>query len=413
MCRQPNAVISIRQARSFDGFAPGRKRLLCGMVSILALMLGGCGDSAGKDTNHFTRRDVSVVVTEDAQAALVGRSVMQNGGNAVDAAVATALALSVTMPSRVSLLGGGACLVHDPVAKKIEAIDFLPVGVGHNPVAIPTMMRGLYALHARYGQLRFESLIAPAEKLARFDGRVSRGVVADRENAGSVADADDLYQGKAVGDPLVAEAQAGLLGSIRQKGVGSLYQGEFLQHFSAATGVPDRAIRDWAPTWKAGVPVGIDAGNEQAVFAFTPKKGDLVPSLGLATKGPGEISVACLLTAGGWFGTGQKIADLGLPPALANDGAGLVPPVMMANPNVGEVHGAFATGSVTHDADHDLAGLLGHFIIQRDTAATLIRHDTHGTVSAITCVRDARGTGGRDCSAAIAPTRGGLAITPQ
>ena len=94
-----------------DGFVARRKGLLPRFFWSILLATVACTDTATTDKNNFTRRDVSVVVTEEAQAALIGRTIMQKGGNAVDSAVATALALSVTMPSRVSLLGGVVCVV--------------------------------------------------------------------------------------------------------------------------------------------------------------------------------------------------------------------------------------------------------------------------------------------------------------
>ncbi len=47
------------------------------------------------------------------------------------------------------------------------------------PAAVPMLARGLYLLHARYGHLPFESLIVPAEQLARFGTPASRALVRD------------------------------------------------------------------------------------------------------------------------------------------------------------------------------------------------------------------------------------------
>ena len=59
---------------------------------------------------------------------------------------------------------------------------FLPVpggGGGDRPAAAPMLARGLFALHARYGRRPFESLVSPAEQLARFGAPVSRAFARD------------------------------------------------------------------------------------------------------------------------------------------------------------------------------------------------------------------------------------------
>src|SRR5690606_25244293 len=92
-----------------------------------------------------------IVVADEPQAAAIGRDILAQGGNAVDAATAMALAMAVTLPSRASLGGGGMCLVHDAETGDVRALDFLPRPGGDGRVGVPTMLRGLYALHGAYG----------------------------------------------------------------------------------------------------------------------------------------------------------------------------------------------------------------------------------------------------------------------
>jgi gamma-glutamyltranspeptidase/glutathione hydrolase len=95
-------------------------------VALLGLMtLSGCGTvasvvgsgssvEAGKP--GYVRGFLGGVVADEPRAALVARDVLSAGGTAVDAAVAAGFALSVTLPSRAGLGGGGACLVYNPAA---------------------------------------------------------------------------------------------------------------------------------------------------------------------------------------------------------------------------------------------------------------------------------------------------------
>ena len=166
-------------------------------MAALALALGGCETLAGLNpfggggggpqpgTPGFVRGFLGGVAAEDPAAALVARNVLSAGGTAVDAAVAAGFAMAVTLPSRVGLGGGGACLVFDPAKGNTEAVLFLPgsrnaVPPGADrPAAVPLLARGLFALHTRRPGRPFEELIAPAEQLARFGTEIGRGLAAD------------------------------------------------------------------------------------------------------------------------------------------------------------------------------------------------------------------------------------------
>src|SRR3546814_5556981 len=91
--------------------------------------------------------------------------------------------MAVPLPSRVSIAGGGVCLVHDPEDGTVRALDFLPrspdPAPDGRPAAVPGFLRGLAALHAEYGTARWEGLVAAAENAARFGHPVSRSLASD------------------------------------------------------------------------------------------------------------------------------------------------------------------------------------------------------------------------------------------
>lgn len=128
------------------------------------------------------------VVARETFAAEAGRSILNAGGNAVDAAVATALALAVTHPPAGNLGGGGFIVLYLADEKKATTFDFretapasatatmyldasgkLKPGHRKGPWAagVPGTVRGLAAAHAKYGKLPWAKLVEPAEKLAR------------------------------------------------------------------------------------------------------------------------------------------------------------------------------------------------------------------------------------------------------
>ena len=125
--------------------------------------------------------DHGMVVSVSPPAAEVGRSILQRGGNAVDAAIATEFALAVTYPAAGNLGGGGFMVVYpgprcEPAV--IEYRETAPAAAsktmfrkddslyGCKPVGVPGTVRGMALAHKRFGKLPWKDLLAPAIKLA-------------------------------------------------------------------------------------------------------------------------------------------------------------------------------------------------------------------------------------------------------
>ncbi len=143
-----------------------------------------------------------MVVSEQALATEAGVTILEQGGNAADAAVATALALAVVYPQAGNLGGGGFAVwvAHDPASEPLF-LDFresapaalraqmfldetgrpvpersLESGLG---VGVPGSPRGLYEFQQRLGRLPFSSVAAPALELARRGFAVDRWLAED------------------------------------------------------------------------------------------------------------------------------------------------------------------------------------------------------------------------------------------
>lgn len=133
------------------------------------------------------------LIADEPRAALVGREVLSAGGTAADAAVAAYFAMSVTLPGAASIGGGGVCLVHDSVRGRTETVTFMPKrpAGADAKFSVPGNIRGMFLLHARFGELAWSDLLRPAEDFARSGHVLSRAFVRDFEAARPIVTFDE------------------------------------------------------------------------------------------------------------------------------------------------------------------------------------------------------------------------------
>ena len=144
-----------------------------------------------------------MVVSASNTASEIGRDILKSGGNAIDAAVATAFALAVTLPEAGNIGGGGFIVFVDKNAKA-TTFDFrekAPLASGENmyldnkgdlikdlnrigvlSVGTPGTVAGLYLAHTRYGKLPWGKLVEPAIQLASKGIKVSYALSEQSKN---------------------------------------------------------------------------------------------------------------------------------------------------------------------------------------------------------------------------------------
>jgi gamma-glutamyltranspeptidase/glutathione hydrolase len=188
-----------------------------------------------------------MVVTVSAPATEVGVEVLKKGGNAVDAAVATAFALAVTWPEAGNIGGGGFMLVYPGHGQEPVVIDYretAPAAVkpdtfaqtrshlGHKIVGVPGTVRGLALAHRKYGKLPWADVVAPAVRLAE-EGFIVNGRLANSLNdlVSKSQDFPELCRvygkqgGWRGGDRLVQKDLARTLDRIAHHGPDAFYKG--------------------------------------------------------------------------------------------------------------------------------------------------------------------------------------------
>lgn len=211
-----------------------------------------------------------VVVTSAADASAAGLAMLEQGGNAIDAAVAASFALGVVDPSQTGLGGyavGVAWFARERQAEVMEAMGQAGAdsawgrpdparpdsargitfegGDARQPrtALVPGFVSGLLDWHARRGKLPLATVLAPAIRLAR-DGFVvgplnHRLFAASREKLLSDPEAAALFmpggEPLRVGDRLVQPKLATLLEAIARDGAAAFYTGEIAGRIAAKT----------------------------------------------------------------------------------------------------------------------------------------------------------------------------------
>jgi len=164
----------------------------CIMVLLcISIVLTGCSCAGGKggDSDYdYTgetpetsedqteqKRNYSVSASNDYVTA-VGMSILEAGGNAVDAAVAMGYVLGVVEPFTSGLGGSGGMLIYDSNTGKAVFYDYRAAAGTYNggdKVAIPGFVLGMEKINADYGTIPIRDLIEPAIYYAEKGFRIN------------------------------------------------------------------------------------------------------------------------------------------------------------------------------------------------------------------------------------------------
>jgi gamma-glutamyltranspeptidase/glutathione hydrolase len=225
-------------------------------------------DQKGFEARH------GMVVTVSPPATDAGLEILKKGGNAVDAAVATAFALAVTYPAAGNIGGGGFMLVYPsggegkgegPVV--IDYRETAPAAAtrtmfskddgmyGYKVIGVPGTTRGLALAHERFGKLPWRELVMPAIHLAEegflIDAPLASSLNGIVASSGAFPELRRIYgkpglplpseervrgEGAKVwraGDRLIQKDLAGTLRLIADQGADAFYKGPIADKIAA------------------------------------------------------------------------------------------------------------------------------------------------------------------------------------
>jgi gamma-glutamyltranspeptidase/glutathione hydrolase len=157
------------------------------LIFLFMALLAGAASTAAAST-HPVHAAHAIVVSVHELASHVGVDIMQAGGNAVDAAVATGFALAVVHPAAGNIGGGGFMLIRlaDGKTHFLDYREMAPAAatrdmyldpqgnvipgaseIGYKSIGVPGSVAGMVYAEQKYGKLTLKQVIAPAIQLAR------------------------------------------------------------------------------------------------------------------------------------------------------------------------------------------------------------------------------------------------------
>lgn len=250
--------------------------------------------------------DNGAVTSAHPLASMVGAAMMQDGGNAFDAAIATQLSLAVVFPGAGNIGGGGFMLARK-VNGELIGIDYreaAPASANRdmyldekgNPIdgkstrgasasGIPGSIAGMISTHA-YAKLPFAKLIEPAIEFAEFgyviSEREAKGLNADRANFLKYSSAPSAFTQKEVwkaGDTLIQPELAATLKRIQAKGLAGFYEGataeyivKEMQHSGGYVGLED--LKNYKPKFRK--PLEFDYRGHHVISFAPPSSGGIL-----------------------------------------------------------------------------------------------------------------------------------------
>ena len=228
------------------------------LILVLPLLLFlHCKKQPAIPTGLVTEK--AMVVSARQEASKIGSAIMEKGGNAFDAMVATELALAVAYPFAGNL-GGGGFMVYRTNVGDVGGLDYrekAPLSahkdmyldslgnvipdmstVGATAVGVPGTVAGVMAVHEKFGSLPLSELLKPVIALAE------RGVVVTEKQAKRLesykerfiqvnGDSTKFAANFKSGDTIKYPALAQTLGRILEEGKDGFYKGEVAQKLAA------------------------------------------------------------------------------------------------------------------------------------------------------------------------------------
>jgi gamma-glutamyltranspeptidase/glutathione hydrolase len=287
-----------------------RRPIFTVLLSLAALLLASASEGASFPA---VRGGGGAVASAEEASTEVGLEILRAGGNAVDAAVATALALAVVHPQAGNLGGGGFAVVR--MNNQLMSLDFREVApaaatrdmylddegrpwkdassIGPLAAGVPGSPVGLYELHQRFGALPWPRILRPARQLASegfvVTTRLYDSLVEEQERLERFPETAAVWlpdgRPPAVGSRMRLSALARTLEAYAEQGPRALTEGpiaEAIERASAAHGGVLRVsdLQSYEAVWRP--PLEFEAFGWKMAAMDLPAAGGIIVAQNLS-----------------------------------------------------------------------------------------------------------------------------------
>jgi len=261
------------------------------LILLISIAFFSCKTETKKQaTGLITEK--AMVVSAREEASKIGSAMMQQGGNAFDAMLATDLALAVAYPYAGNL-GGGGFMVYRLENGEIGALDYrekAPAAATKNmyldslgnvipnlstrgalAVGIPGTVAGTFAAHKRFGKLSIETIMKPVIALAKKGVVVTKNQelrIAEKQADFKSTNTEDFLFTKAwkENDTIKYNSLAETLTRIMQNGPDEFYKGQtakiLAKHIQKNGGIiTEEDLANYQPKWRTPITFSYDDLN--------------------------------------------------------------------------------------------------------------------------------------------------------
>ncbi|XP_033215716.1 glutathione hydrolase 7-like isoform X2 [Belonocnema kinseyi] len=188
------------------------------------------------------------VATDYTNCSQIGTKILRKGGNAIDAAVAATVCMTVVAPHKTGIGGGGYIMIYSQIGPKTQlVVDFVNNTIegqfGKANTRIPAVLKALELVQSLRGNLAWQEVIEPSVSLART------GFIASRELAYELSKHSDYEKkfhpvngGEIYQRPILANT----LELVGQHGADVLYNGSLSSEIVSKIGTDQKLLRDLA-----------------------------------------------------------------------------------------------------------------------------------------------------------------------
>ncbi|NUL44686.1 hypothetical protein F7P69_05680 [Cellulosimicrobium funkei] len=360
---------------------------------------GPPGTTPAPSTSAAALQEQAVAAGHPA-AVEVGTEILEQGGNAADAAIATAFAVAVVEPFASGIGGGGSALVArgdgDPQAYDYRETVAQDGNIPSSGTGVPGFVDGMATLHAEHGSLEWSELLAPAIELADEGFPVSP-LLAQRMRSdygpGALEGLASFHSGEQAGgagvleegETLVQDELAATMETLAQEGPDAFYAGSLVDDLSAVEGLDAESLAAYETV--TSEPVSGPVGEFEYVSAAPPLPGAAVvqflqvaEALGVADAEPGSAEYVDAMAAA-W-----QVADASVTESFGDPAFVDVPVEQLTNPEANaevartEVAPALASATepaaLAEPAELSEAGNTTHLTVIDDDGLTVSMTNT-------------------------------------